>query len=58
MTTPFVTINIDGPPTIHQRMTVADLLNAAKTLEQWALSLPVNPPSEPEPMPPIEKWDK
>ena len=44
-------------PTLHQKMTVADILSAAKTLEQWALSLPVNPPEPPE-LPPVEKWDK
>lgn len=58
MTTPFVTINIDGPPTIHQKATVADLLQAAKTLEQFALSLGVTPTPAPAPPPPQpEGWE-
>ena len=51
--TPFVTINIDGPPTVHQKTTVRDLIQAAKTLEDYALSLGVTPTPAPQP---AEDW--
>ena len=53
MTTPFITINIDGPPTLHKPATVRDLLAAAKTLEDYALSLGVTPTPAPQP---AEDW--
>ena len=38
---PFITINIQSPPTIHQSMTLNDVLTAAESLKMWALNLPL-----------------
>ena len=53
--TPFVTINIDGPPTLHMQATVSDLLAAAEALKQYALSTTVTPAKPPAPK--GESWD-
>lgn len=54
--TPFVTINIDAPPTLHMQATVQDLLSAAKALEQYALSISI-PVTPTKPPPKGETWD-
>ncbi len=57
MTTPFVTVNIDGPPTLHQQATVHDLLTAAETLRQFALGVTIKATTPPPPVKEPEGWD-
>lgn len=57
MTTPFVTVNIDGPPTVHQQATVQDLLTAAEALRQYALSIPIKATPPPPPVKEPEGWE-
>lgn len=45
--TPFVTVNIGGPPTLHQACTVQDLLAASDALREFALSIKVQPATAP-----------
>lgn len=45
---PAITVNVNAPPTLHLPLSVQDILAAAETLKQYALSIQVRPPEPQE----------
>lgn len=47
---PAITVNVNGPPTLHLPLTVQDILAAAEALRQFAMQVQVQAPPPPPPL--------